>query len=96
MRYQKEILERLRQGLAAVDRDECVKLEAALAAPCVTLKIFAERVNGFYGNLLQTATKGDNELPEIGVPENENAIPYWIEDLENAVLPALRVARALS
>lgn len=93
MRYQDDIVERLRQGMAAIDRDASVRLHTELSKPCQNLKEFAENTNAFYAGLLQ-ADAGATNKP-FSVPENTDAIPFWIEDLESAVFPVLRVARAM-
>jgi len=93
MRYQKDIVERLRQGLAAVDREASVKFVQEFTPPRQTLKEFADEANAYYAKLLTEATQGGSKMPLIGAPENADAIPYWIEDMENAVLPDLRLAR---
>lgn len=95
MRYQKDIVERLRQGLAAIDRQESENFVNEFSRPRQTLKEFADDANQYFGKLLTTATGSAGKVPQIGIPENTDAIPYWIEDLENAVHPDLRVARAM-
>lgn len=96
MRYQTDIVERLRQGLAAIDRSASDKFVQEYTRPRQTLKEFADEVNAYYNDLLKDATAGASEMPFIGTPENADAIPYWIEDLERAVYPDLRLARLIS
>ncbi|QVW28745.1 hypothetical protein pEaSNUABM8_00248 [Erwinia phage pEa_SNUABM_8] len=93
MRYQESIVERLRQGLAAIDRNESEKFVEKFTTPRQTLKEFAEEANAYYANLFTDATQGRSKMAVIGTPENADAIPYWIEDLERAVYPDLRLSR---
>lgn len=95
MRYQKDIVERLRQGLAAIDRQASECFEQEFTRPRQTLKEFAVDANQYFGKLLTDAIGNADKVATLGVPENTDAIPYWIEDLENAVHPDLRVARAM-
>ena len=92
MRYQNDIVERMRQGIAAVDRDISNQLVVELSKPCRDLRHFAESTNSFYTKLLGADGAKHNQF---SIPENTDAIPWWIEDLESAVLPVLRVARAM-
>lgn len=91
MRYQNDIVERLRQGIAAINRRESERLKDELSEPCQNLKEFAERTNAFYAKLLSP----DVTNKPFSIPENIDAIPFWIEDLETVVLPVLRLARAM-
>ncbi|ANZ48525.1 hypothetical protein BIZ78_gp050 [Erwinia phage vB_EamM_Caitlin] len=93
MRYQNSIVERLRQGLAAIDRDESDNFVKEFTRPRHTLKEFADEANAYFNKLLKDATQGNGQMPLIGTPENADAIPYWIEDLERAVYPDLRISR---
>lgn len=93
MRYQSSIVERLRQGLAAIDREESENFVQKFSIPRHTLKEFADEANAYYAKLLSDATQGKGKMPLIGTPENADAIPYWIEDLERAVYPDLRLSR---
>lgn len=95
MRYQESIVERLRQGLAAIDREESAKFTTEFTRPRQTLKEFADEANAYYAKLLSDATQGKSTMPLIGAPENADAIPYWIEDLEHAVYPDLRLSRLI-
>ncbi|QVW55721.1 hypothetical protein pEaSNUABM9_00140 [Erwinia phage pEa_SNUABM_9] len=95
MRYQDSIVERLRQGLAAIDRHESEKFVENFSTPRQTLKEFAIEANAYYTQLFTDATQGKSKMPVIGTPENADAIPYWIEDLERAVYPDLRLSRLI-
>ena len=95
MRYQDRIVERLRQGLAAIDREESDNFVKEFTRPRQTLKEFADEANAYFNKLLSDATQGTAQMPSIGTPENADAIPYWIEDLERAVHPDLRLSRLI-
>ncbi len=92
MRYQNDIVERLRQGIAAVNREVSDQLVNELSKPHHNLSDFAQCTNQFYTKLLGTNGANQNAF---SIPENTDAIPFWIEDLESAVLPVLRVAGAM-
>lgn len=95
MRYQNSIVERLRQGLAAIDREESECFVQKFMQPRHSLKEFADEANAYFTKLLSDATQGKGKMPLIGTPENADAIPYWIEDLERAVYPDLRISRLI-
>jgi len=91
MQYQRVIIQRLEQGLRSIDPNAADALVARFAAPAESLGTFCPQVVSFYQELLRTSG-----IPDVwgypSVPENNEAIAYWIEDLENATLPHLRVA----
>ncbi|ANZ50665.1 hypothetical protein STRATTON_240 [Erwinia phage vB_EamM_Stratton] len=93
MRYQKDIIERLSQGLAGVDQNLSAQFSNAFSASRPDLKTFCNEVNEHYANLLSPASS--SKVIQIGVPERESAIPFWIDDLEAAALPTLRKARTV-
>lgn len=86
MRYQKDIVERLSLGLAAISQDLSTTFRNEFSAPRHELKAFSQEINNHYGALINDQPKVD----AVGLPEHYEDIPYWIEDLERAVLPVLR------
>ncbi|QVW55257.1 hypothetical protein pEaSNUABM29_00217 [Erwinia phage pEa_SNUABM_29] len=86
MRYQKDIVERLSLGLAGIDQEKSAAFRLAFTEPRHDLKIVAKEINTHYGQLINDVVK----VEAVGVPEHFDDIPYWIEDLERAVLPVLR------
>ena len=91
MQYQRVIIQRLEQGLRSIDPNAANALCAQFAAPADSLETFCPQVVAFYQNLLRA-----RNIPDVwgfpSVPENNEAIAYWIEDLETTALPHLRVA----
>lgn len=92
MRYQDVVIERLRQGLASVDHAIAQTFVDECNPPASSLYEFSDRVNRHFAGLLQTC--GVKPQPrDFEVPEDNDAIPYWIEDLENRVHPVLKSTR---
>lgn len=89
MRYQPLIVERLRLGLAGINQDYAQGFVESCSAPAKNLKEFSDRVNNHFIGLLKETGQSVNRR-DFDVPENNDAIPYWIEDLENRVHPQLR------
>lgn len=91
MQYQRVIIQRLEQGLRAIDPNAADALVAQFAAPAESLGTFCPQVVSFYQGLLR-----ERGVPDVwgypSVPENNEAIAYWIEDLEITALPHLRIA----
>ncbi|QXO09672.1 hypothetical protein pEaSNUABM11_00248 [Erwinia phage pEa_SNUABM_11] len=94
MQYQRVIIQRLEQGLRAIDPIAADALVAQFAPPADSLGSFCPQVVSFYQQLLR-----NRNIPDVwgypSVPENGEAIAYWIEDLENTTLPHLRLAAKL-
>lgn len=90
MRYQKAIIDRLQLGLLAVDRDVAEAFVEHCKPPASSLEVFADKVNHFF--LDKAKEKGFT--PAGGalscVPEDKEAISYWIEDIERVIHPILR------
>jgi hypothetical protein len=91
MQYQRVIIQRLEQGLRAIDPKAADALVAQFATPADNLESFCPQVVSFYQQLLR-----ERGIPDVwgypSVPENNEAIAYWIEDLETTALPHLRLA----
>ncbi|ANZ49049.1 hypothetical protein HOV30_gp199 [Erwinia phage Derbicus] len=92
MRYQDVIVERLRQGLAGVDHSLAQEFVDCCSPPATTLYEFSDRVNQHFAGLLK-AHGVKPQAKDFEVPEDNDAIPYWVEDLENRVHPVLKAAQ---
>lgn len=91
MRYQKEIINRLAEGLAPVTcESELIQLQRRFNKAYTDVSLFVNDVHAFYQDLL---VKRDVVEPDLlaGVqkPQFERDIPAWVEDLEEACMPAL-------
>lgn len=93
MRYQKEIVDRLQLGLLSVDRDVAEAFVEHCKVPARDLESFADKVNHFF--LQKAKEKGYTPTTEVlkCVPENTDAIVYWIEDIERVIHPILRIGK---
>lgn len=92
MRYQKEIITRIAEGLAPVaSESELIELRTCLDKPYNEVEEFASAVHDYYQCLL---TKRDivetDALTHVQKPKYEGDLAVWIEDLEEACLPALQ------
>lgn len=92
MRYQKEIITRIAEGLASVaSEDELVGLRARLDKPYPEVEAFATAVHDYYQELLVKRDIVEVEpLALVQKPKHEGDLAIWIEDLEDACLPALQ------
>lgn len=90
MRYKKEIIDRIVMSLRTVDADIANEFLGKFNRHYAELFVFSSEVNFYFHELL--TKKGFNY--SVGVPEDEDAIPYWLEDIDSVVLPAIRQSRS--
>lgn len=94
MRYQRIIIQRLESGLRGVDRVMADELANRFSAPADTLKGLTDGIVAFYREKMQQVGLTDAHSGFPSTPENNEAIPFWIEDLEARTLQDLRMALA--
>lgn len=85
MLYQKEIVNRLASGLESIDADAAVVFREQFSAPRRSLRVLTEEITSHYEELASKPS-----VRAVGIPENAEAIPFWIKDLEEMVLPIIR------
>lgn len=92
MRYKAAIIDRLLLGLGGVvNETEIKQVKQKLESVNTTVMDLADTANTEYHALLVSRGLADTATPlDVGVPENNEAIAFWIEDLESATLPKLR------
>lgn len=92
MRYQSLTVERIRQGLVAISPQLAETFVQTCSPPINDLPTFARHVNDHFAGLL---TSHGAEVGKRGfdIPEDDEAIPYWVEDLERRVHPVLKAAK---
>ena len=92
MRYHKEIITRIAEGLAPVaSEDELVGLRDRLDKPYPEVEAFASAVHEYYQELMAKRDIVEIEpLAHVQKPKYEGDLAIWIEDLEEACLPALQ------
>lgn len=89
MRYQTEIVERLSEGLASVNLETAAEFREAFTLPFPDLESFCLKVAKYYSNLL---VRYGYAPVRSELPENTEAISYWIDLLEAETLSNLRKA----
>ncbi|ANZ50396.1 hypothetical protein PHOBOS_206 [Erwinia phage vB_EamM_Phobos] len=92
MRYQSLIIERIRQGLVAISPQVAETFVQTCSPPINDLPTFVRQVNAHFVGLLAShgVTVGKRGFD---IPEDDEAIPYWVEDLERRVHPVLKAAK---
>ncbi|ECD5042746.1 TPA: hypothetical protein ORQ81_000090 [Escherichia coli] len=89
MRYQTEIVERLSEGLASVSLETAAEFREAFTHPFPDLESFCLKVAEYYSNLL---VRYGYAPVTFDLPEDTEAISYWIDLLEAETLSNLRKA----
>lgn len=86
MRYRKEILNRIEMSLRTVDPSLADAFAKQFDVYYAELEVLASEVNFYFYELLSHY----GAVYNVGIPENEDAIVYWLDDIDRVVLPVLR------
>lgn len=91
MNLKEVIVKRLIEGLAPFTVTHELQTLSARVAQCeAAVGVIADTVHGFYGELLTTRELAADVLEAVEKPTRHDDIAYWIEELENSVLPELQ------